>query len=66
MYTTIKAIAISFKPRKWDKIYNAKQMDTLFRKAAEQRPDLILATEGALEGYVVMDVVEGRKNRRKC
>jgi len=63
MYTTIKAIAISFKPRKWDKIYNAKQMDTLFRKAAEQRPDLILATEGALEGYVVMDVVEGRKKQ---
>ena len=50
MYTTIKATAISFKPRKWDKIYNANQMDTLFRKAAEQQPALILATEGAIEG----------------
>ena len=65
MYTTIKATAISFKPRKWDKIYNAGQMDTLFRKAAEQQSDLILATEGALEGYVVMDVAEGRRKQKE-
>ena len=65
MYTTIKATAISFKPRKWNKVYNAKQMDALFRKAAEQQPDLILTTEGALEGYVVMDVAEGKRKQKE-
>ena len=58
MYTPIKATAISLKPKKWDKAANADKLEALFRKAAEKRPDLIVATEGALEGYVVMDVID--------
>jgi len=57
MYTPIKAAAISLKPKKWDKEYNADKLETLFRKAAEEEPDLIVATEGVLEGYVVLDVI---------
>ena len=62
MYDTIKATAISIKPKKWDKAYNADKMETLFSEASRDRPDLILATEGVLEGYVVMDVIERRKS----
>lgn len=58
MYTTIKAAAISLKPRKWDKDYNADKLERLFRQAARRKPDLMVATEGILEGYVVMDAIK--------
>ena len=58
MFTPIKATAISLKPKKWDKDYNADKLEALFRAAAQEQPDLIVATEGVLEGYVVMDVIE--------
>ena len=61
MYKTIKVTTISLKPTKWDKPGNADAMERFFRKAAEDGPDLILQTEGVLEGYVIMDVIEGRK-----
>ena len=58
MYRTIRASAISFKPAKWDKAGNAGRMETLFVEAARDDPDLIVTTEGALEGYVINDVLE--------
>ena len=60
MYESVEVAAISFKPAKWDKAANAERMEALFMQAAEKRPQLIVTTEGALEGYVVMDVIEGR------
>ena len=58
MVTSFKATAISFKPKKWDKAHNADRIEALFRQATAHGPDLIVTTEGALEGYVVMDVIE--------
>lgn len=58
MFSSIKATAISLKPKKWDKPYNARKLETLFRQASKENPALIVATEGVLEGYVVMDVIE--------
>ena len=58
MYTTVKAAAISIKPRKWDKDYNADKVEAFFVEAAAERPDLILTTEGVLEGYVANEVLE--------
>jgi predicted amidohydrolase len=58
MYTTIKAAAISLKPRKWDKEYNADKLERLFRQAARRKPDLMVATEGILEGYVVIEAIQ--------
>jgi predicted amidohydrolase len=58
MYTTVKVAAISFKPKKWDKSGNADRLEALFEQAAKQGPRLMLATEGALEGYVVNEVIE--------
>lgn len=57
MYTTITVTAISLKPKKWDKGYNAEKLETSFRAAAKGQPDLIVAPEGVLEGYVAMDVI---------
>ena len=58
MYRPVNVAAISMKPAKWDKDCDADKLEALVRKAATQNPDLILATEGVLEGYVVMDVIE--------
>ena len=60
MYERVEVAAISFRPAKWDKAGNAERMEELFVRAARRQPRLILTTEGALEGYVVMEVVEGR------
>mgnify|MGYP001432285658 CR=1 FL=1 len=62
MYNQIKAAAISIKPKKWDKAGNADKVEAYFRLAAKESPDLIVTTEGVLEGYVVMDVLEGRRS----
>lgn len=65
MHDSLTASAISFKPVKWDKPGNCERLETLFVQAAKEKPDLILATEGALEGYVVMDVIEGRRSAQE-
>ncbi len=61
MFESVSAAAVSLKPKKWDKSHNADKMERHFREAARLGPDLILTTEGALEGYCVMDVIEGRR-----
>ena len=58
MYRTIRASAISFKPAKWDKDGNADKIEAFFVEASRDAPDLIVTTEGALEGYVINDVLE--------
>ena len=60
MYDTIRASAISLKPKKWDKAGNADKLEAFFVEAAKDGSDVILATEGALEGYVVAEIIEGR------
>ena len=60
MYQSVKVSAISLKPIKWDKASNAEKLEAFCVEAAKDTPQLILATEGVLEGYVVMDVIEGR------
>ena len=58
MYNPVKVAAVSIKPKKWDKAYNADKVEEFFRKAAAAKPALILTTEGVLEGYVPLDVIE--------
>ena len=60
MYETVEVAAISYRPVKWDKAANADRMEELFVQAAQENPRMILTTEGALEGYIVMEIVEGR------
>lgn len=58
MYNSVKVTAISLKPTKWDKAANADKMEAFFAKAAQEQPQLILTTEGILEGYVVMEAIQ--------
>ncbi len=60
MYEKVEVAAISYRPVKWDKAANADRMEELFVQAAQENPRMILTTEGALEGYIVMEIVEGR------
>lgn len=59
MFAQIKVAAISMRPEKWDKPANAAKMERLMREAARGGPDVIVTIEGALEGYVVYDVIHG-------
>ena len=58
MYRSIRASALSIKPRKWDKAHNADKLEEFVRSAAREGPDVVVAPEGFLEGYVVMQVVQ--------
>ena len=62
MYREVKITAISLKPEKWNKAANADKLEAFFVEAARQGPQLILTTEGVLEGYGIMDVIEGRRS----
>lgn len=61
MFQRCTAAAVSFRPKKWNKAYNADRMEFFFRKAAKEKPDVIVAPEGALEGYVFSDVTWHRE-----
>ncbi len=50
MYNQVRATAISLKPAKWDKAGNADKLEAFFVEAAQDKPDVMLATEGVLEG----------------
>ena len=59
VFTQVRVAACSFKPRKFDVAANADRMEGLFRRAADAGAELAVAPEGALDGYVVMPIIEG-------
>jgi len=60
MYESVKVAAISLKPTKWNKASNADKIEAFFVEAAKEQPRIIVTTEGVLEGYIVMDIIERR------
>ncbi|MEE3258364.1 MAG: carbon-nitrogen hydrolase family protein [Candidatus Latescibacterota bacterium] len=60
MFERVDVAAISFVPEKFDLEQNADRLEEMFRKAAKGGAQLALAPEGVLEGYVVMEIIEGR------
>ena len=58
MFTEVRVAACSFKPRKFDVATNADRLERLFRRAAAAGAELAVAPEGALDGYVVMPIIE--------
>jgi predicted amidohydrolase len=54
--TKVRVAAVGFVPRKWDKETNLRILLELIRQAAKSNPDLIVAPEGILEGYVIDSV----------
>ena len=65
MFERVDVAAISFVPVKFALRENAESLEAMFRKAAAGGAQLALAPEGILEGYVVMDIIEGRVEPRK-
>ena len=59
VFIQVRVAACSFKPRKFDVAANADRMEGLFRRAADAGAELAVAPEGALDGYVVMPIIEG-------
>jgi hypothetical protein len=55
--TTVRVAAISFVPRKFDVQHNAKRLESLFIQAATNGARIAVAPEGALEGYVVNQII---------
>lgn len=58
---TMRAAAISFVPQKFDLAGNSDRLERAFRRAAAGGAHLAVAPEGALEGYVVNEIIAGHE-----
>ena len=56
---TVRVAAVSFVPQKFDLAGNANRLDRLFRQAAQGGAKIAVAPEGALDGYVVNEIIAG-------
>lgn len=56
----VRVAAISFVPRKFDRQANADRLERAFRDAKAGGAQLAVAPEGALEGYVVNEIIAGK------
>jgi predicted amidohydrolase len=63
---TLRVASVSFVPTKWDKDTNAAQIEKLVRDAARQGARLVITPEGALEGYVVNEVIHAEDAQAKA
>ena len=57
--TRLRVAAVSFEPVKFDLKANAAKLEQMFRKAAKGGAKLAVAPEGALDGYVVNEIIAG-------
>jgi len=62
---TLRTASISFVPTKWDKEANATRIETLVTEAANRNAKLIVTPEGALDGYVVNEVINAKDDQEK-
>ena len=53
----VRVASISFEPTKLDLAGNAKKLETWFRRAAQGGAQIAVAPEGALEGYIVNEII---------
>jgi len=58
----IKVASLSFIPVKWDKEANLATMDKMAREAAANGAAIIVTTEGALDGYLINELLD-KKDR---
>lgn len=57
--TRLRVAAVSYEPVKFDLQANAAKLEKMFRKAAAGGARLAVAPEGALDGYVVNEIIAG-------
>ena len=60
----IKIASLSFIPEKWDKEANLARIDRMAREAATNGAKIIVTSEGALDGYLINELLE-KKDRVK-
>ena len=58
--TTIRVAAVSYVPEKFNLQRNADHLEKAFRAARKGRAQLAVAPEGALDGYVVNEIIAGK------
>ena len=58
---TIRVAAISYEPQKFDLENNADRLEQLFRNAHQGGARIAVAPEGALDGYVVNEIIAGEE-----
>ncbi|MEZ6071572.1 MAG: carbon-nitrogen hydrolase family protein [Pirellulales bacterium] len=64
-HASLRVASVSFVPLKWDKDANARRIEELVREAARQGARLVITPEGALEGYVVNEVIDADDQAEK-
>ena len=62
---TVRVAAVSFVPKKFDLQGNADRLERLFREAKKGGAEIAVAPEGALEGYVVNEIIAGKVSAEK-
>lgn len=62
----LRVASISFVPKKWDKDANTIHIEKLVTEAAKHDARLIVTPEGALDGYVVNDVIAAQGPEEKA
>jgi predicted amidohydrolase len=60
----VKVASLSFIPKKWDKKANLATIDKMAREATANGAKIIITSEGALDGYLINEVLE-KKEREK-
>ncbi len=63
---TVSIASVSVIPVKWDKQANSQKLERLIRDAAGKGARLVITPEGALEGYVVNEVIREQDAERKA
>jgi predicted amidohydrolase len=58
---TIRVAAISYEPQKFNLTHNADRLEQLFRDAQQGGARIAVAPEGALDGYVVNEIIAGQE-----
>ncbi len=61
----IRVAAISYEPQKFNLTHNAKRLEQLFRDAQRGGARIAVAPEGALDGYVVNEIIAGTESAER-
>jgi len=61
----VQVAAVSFVPTKFDLVGNADRLERAFRQAKRGNAQIAVAPEGALDGYVVNEIIAGAAKAEK-
>jgi len=61
----IRVASLSIFPEKWDKDANTRKIEKMVREAVRKGAQVVITPEGALEGYVVNEVIDEKEPVKK-